>query len=110
MWQPRISEFIRPWPDDSGRMVAQPELILGRRPRGLSTSRLPVIRQPQAAIGELRAIPVYCSLAYSALACFRIGMPGSASLQRARKSLQAAESRDVVLVREAVHCPATRRP
>jgi len=21
MWQPRISEFIRPWPDDSGRIV-----------------------------------------------------------------------------------------
>ena len=28
----------------------------------------------------------YCSLAYSALACFRMGMSGSASFQRARKS------------------------
>src|SRR5438874_1225399 len=28
----------------------------------------------------------YCSFAYSALACFRMGMSGSASFQRARKS------------------------
>jgi len=27
----------------------------------------------------------YCSFAYSALACFRIGMSGSASFQRVRK-------------------------
>jgi hypothetical protein len=29
----------------------------------------------------------YCSFAYSALACFRMGMSGSASFQRVRKSL-----------------------
>jgi len=29
----------------------------------------------------------YCSLAYSALACFRMGMPGRRRFQRARKSL-----------------------
>jgi hypothetical protein len=29
----------------------------------------------------------YCSFAYSALACFRMGMSGSASFQSARKSL-----------------------
>jgi hypothetical protein len=29
----------------------------------------------------------YCSLAYSALACFRMGMLGSASFQSVRKSL-----------------------
>ena len=28
----------------------------------------------------------YCSFAYSALACFRMGMSGSASFQRAKKS------------------------
>ena len=28
----------------------------------------------------------YCSLTYSALACFRMGMSGSASFQRAKKS------------------------
>jgi hypothetical protein len=30
---------------------------------------------------------LHCSLAYSALACFRMGMSGSASFQRVRKSL-----------------------
>jgi hypothetical protein len=29
----------------------------------------------------------YCNFAYSALACFRMGMSGSASFQRVRKSL-----------------------
>jgi hypothetical protein len=29
----------------------------------------------------------YCSLAYSALACFRMGMSGSASFQRVRKTI-----------------------
>ena len=29
----------------------------------------------------------YCSFAYSALACFRMGMSGSASFQSVRKSL-----------------------
>jgi hypothetical protein len=49
----------------------------------------------------VRAIPVnqrvfwdspldYCSFAYSALACLRMGMSGSASFQRVKKSLQAA--------------------
>ena len=28
----------------------------------------------------------YCNFAYSALACFRMGMSGSASFQRVRKS------------------------
>src|SRR5207244_12323338 len=32
----------------------------------------------------------YCSLTYSALACFRMGMSGSASFQRAKKSWYAA--------------------
>ena len=32
----------------------------------------------------------YCSFAYSALACFRMGMSGSASFQRAKKSWYAA--------------------
>ena len=32
----------------------------------------------------------YCSFAYSTLACFRMGMSGSASFQRARKSWYAA--------------------
>jgi len=31
-----------------------------------------------------------CNFAYSALACFRMGMSGSASFQRVRKSLYAA--------------------
>src|SRR5580658_4646745 len=34
----------------------------------------------------ISAFPAYCSLAYSALASFRMGMLGSASFQRARKS------------------------
>ena len=32
------------------------------------------------------AHPCYCSFAYSALASFRMGMSGSASFQRAKKS------------------------
>ena len=34
-----------------------------------------------------RTSPLYCSFAYSALACFRMGMSGSASFQIVRKSL-----------------------
>jgi hypothetical protein len=34
--------------------------------------------------GEVN-VPAHFSLAYSALACFRMGMSGSASFQRARK-------------------------
>jgi hypothetical protein len=37
-------------------------------------------------VSRERAILVHCSLAYSALACLRVGMPGSASFQMARKS------------------------
>ena len=37
--------------------------------------------------GSACAMKAYCSCAYSALACFKIGMSGSASFQRARKSL-----------------------
>ena len=43
--------------------------------------------------GELdpRSFPNgYCNLAYSSLACFRIGMPGSASFHNVRKSWYAA--------------------
>jgi hypothetical protein len=32
-------------------------------------------------------VSTYCNFAYSALACFRMGMSGSASFQRVRKSL-----------------------
>ena len=39
----------------------------------------------------------YCSFAYSALACFKRGMSGSASFQRVRKSLYAASARSRVL-------------
>jgi hypothetical protein len=40
------------------------------------------------AQGRLRGTgKPYCSFAYSVLACFRIGMSGSASFQRVRKSL-----------------------
>jgi hypothetical protein len=35
----------------------------------------------------------HCNFAYSALACFRMGMSGSASFQRARKSWYAAFAR-----------------
>src|SRR5262249_38214737 len=35
----------------------------------------------------------YCSLEYSAFACFRMGMSGSASFQRSRKSLYSARAR-----------------
>ena len=36
---------------------------------------------------EGRICSCYCNFAYSALACFRMGMSGSASFQRVRKSL-----------------------
>ena len=32
------------------------------------------------------SVPSYCSFAYSSLACFRMGMSGSAFFQRVRKS------------------------
>jgi hypothetical protein len=35
----------------------------------------------------------YCSFAYTALACFRMGMLGSASFHSVRKSLSAASAR-----------------
>ena len=40
--------------------------------------------------GKVRGCCAYCSFAYSALACFRMGMSGSASFQRAKKSWYAA--------------------
>jgi hypothetical protein len=43
----------------------------------------------------------YCSLAYSALACFRMGMSESVSFQSVKKSLWAASARrepDMVLI------------
>jgi hypothetical protein len=36
-----------------------------------------------------RTFPFYCSFAYSALACFRMGMSGSASFQRVKNSWYA---------------------
>lgn len=38
-------------------------------------------------VSAARTLPSYCSFAYSALACFRIGTSGSASFQSVRKSL-----------------------
>jgi hypothetical protein len=42
---------------------------------------------PQTASDIGQYFSSYCSFAYSALACFRMGMSGSASFQRVRKSL-----------------------
>jgi hypothetical protein len=48
---------------------------------------LRIVRQPLAeAKPEPRVPHVYCSLAYSTLASFRMGMSGSAPFQRVRKS------------------------
>jgi hypothetical protein len=44
------------------------------------------LRPTDARRGLLRRAGNYCSFAYSALACFRIGMSGSASFQSMRKS------------------------
>ena len=43
-----------------------------------------------AQVGAGVAVGRYCSFAYSALACFRMGMSGSASFQRVKKSWYAA--------------------
>jgi hypothetical protein len=51
---------------------------------------LRIVRQPLADAKPeslLRVPHLYCSFAYSALACFRMGMSGSASFQIVRKSL-----------------------
>lgn len=42
--------------------------------------------QASQAMANISRPSNYCSLAYSALACLRIGMSGSASFQRVRKS------------------------
>jgi len=44
-------------------------------------------QRQQASAPSLRFGRHYCSLVYSAFACFRMGMSGSASFQRAKKSL-----------------------
>jgi hypothetical protein len=44
-----------------------------------------IIRKQQAI--EASSFSGYCSFAYSALACFRMGMSASESFQRVRKSL-----------------------
>src|SRR5215469_13792609 len=49
-----------------------------------SSSRL-VLRRQRLHLAD-RFASSYCSLAYSALACFRMGMSESASFQRVRKS------------------------
>jgi hypothetical protein len=67
---------------DSSRIVGKPYLGI--------TSHLPVIRFVD---GGSRSIELpewgksgYCSFAYSAFACFRIGMSGSASFHKVKKS------------------------
>ena len=44
-------------------------------------------RFSQLELVGARTFSSYCSFAYSALACFRMGMSGSAFFQRVRKSL-----------------------
>jgi hypothetical protein len=51
----------------------------------------PIIMDTLELMTQLSVFPEirrggYCSLAYSALACFRMGMSGSASFQSVRKS------------------------
>lgn len=48
--------------------------------RTLQSDQMPGFRSSRLRTG-------YCSFAYSALASFRMGMPGSASFQSVRKSL-----------------------
>src|SRR5580698_1976950 len=52
---------------------------------GASTSQMPGENQCCLARGRFTA--AYCNFAYSALASFRMGMSGSPSFQRVRKSL-----------------------
>src|SRR5262250_1378268 len=53
---------------------------------------------------------LYCSLAYSALACFRMGMSGSASFQRAKKrSLRQAHALEQVEVARVGAHPVPER-
>jgi len=54
------------------------------------TSRTKCVRLLQSGGRQTR---LHCNLAYSALACFKMGMSGSASFQRVRKSLYAASAR-----------------
>ena len=42
---------------------------------------------PQRLRGQRAFSLAYCNFAYSLLACFRMGMSGSASFQRVRKSI-----------------------
>ena len=61
---------------------------------GARAAFLPRLRPLAEILGRTRANvnaapPDYCNFAYSAFACFRMGMSGSASFQRVRKSSYA---------------------
>jgi hypothetical protein len=60
------------------------QLISSLSARGASAPQTRPIRH--------RFGPAHCSFAYSALACFRMGMSGSASFHREMKSLYAARA------------------
>ena len=52
-----------------------------------SMSEIAWLRKPsENGKGRHRTFSCYCSFAYSALACFKMGMSGSASFQSVRKS------------------------
>ena len=53
--------------------------------KAAATGIIPTTTQ-HAVSRDKKKPPIYCSLAYSAFACLRIGMSGSASFQSVRKS------------------------
>ena len=77
----------RDWPDIrvSRQLEAEAQLARDKGAECAHIYRKATSRRSGADDAGARAIPVYCSLAYSALACLRIGMSGSASFQSVKK-------------------------
>ena len=55
-------------------------------PRAGVLSVIAWLQQLPLGTSDEAALSRYCKFAYSAFACFRMGMSGSASFQRAKKS------------------------
>jgi hypothetical protein len=61
--------------------------LLGRREADvLMSSPTPVYNNYPLTVRLGRSVSSYCNFSYSALACFKTGMSGSASFQNAKKS------------------------
>jgi hypothetical protein len=82
-WSSLVAAGTSAWGWGTGVPKGRP----GGQPGPVSTREIlgNLTLPPIDAGGLLRRANNYCSLAYSALACFRMGMSGSASFQRVKK-------------------------